>query len=202
MRPDVSLEHEAIDRKGFLAKAGLGAIGLASSGVLAEEAAAAVRSFGRPIFFHYYAFSHAPTVGGVSHAVAMGGSGRISHNDAAASGSYTHFDLEAPVPKPVLSSGTWKATSLNSLHLIGTWGDLAAGVVDLAIELHQDVPSQSVVQASLEIVSNIGSANLFVPGKDVGFTLTIPDAGYGPFTSFGAFPYAEGLTVFSVGAES
>jgi hypothetical protein len=180
----------------------VGAVGVASFGALAGEAAAAVGVYGRPIFFHYYAFGRGAPVGAVSHAVAMAGSGRVTHNSVVAAGSYTHFDLNASVPKPVLSSGTWTATRLVSLHLIGTWGALAAGVIDLEVELHEDVPGTTIWPASLEIVSNIGSAGLFVPGKDVGLTLTIPGAGYGPFVSFGPFPLAEGLTVFSVGSES
>jgi hypothetical protein len=194
---------ERISRRGFLAEAGVGAAAAASMSLVSGEAAAAILGFGRPIFFYFYAFSGAaPTADGVTHAVAMGGSGQITHNHVVAAGSYTHFDLEAPVPKPVLSSGTWRATRLVSLHLIGTWGELAAGEVDLEIELHDVVPDKTLWAASLEIVSNIGSADLFVPGKDVGFTLTIPTAGYGPFSSFGAFPLAEGLTVFSLGSGS
>lgn len=190
-----------LDRKSFLKKAGLGSVALASLPALAEAASAAEATFGRPIYFHYYAFSKAAVLAGVAHAVAMSGSGRITHNSLAAGGSYAHFDLAAPVPKPIISAGTWKGRRFGSLHLVGTWGDLAAGVLDMEIDLHQDSPTPAVVPATLELVSNIGSANLFVPGKDVGFTLAIPGAEYGPFTSFGAFPLAQGLAVFSVGME-
>ena len=192
---------ERLDRKSFLRKAGLGSAALASFPLLAEAASAAEATFGRPIYFHYYAFGKAAAVAGVAHAVAMSGSGRITHNSLVAGGSYVHFDLAAPVPKPVISAGTWKGRRFISVHLVGTWGDLAAGVLDMEIDLHQDAPTPDIVPATLEVVSNIGSANLFVPGKDVGFTLTIPGADYGSFTSFGAFPLAQGLAVFSVGTE-
>ena len=193
---------ERINRKRFLRRAGLGSIALGAFPALAEAAPAAERTFGRPIFFHYYAFSKAAVVAGVAHAVAMSGGGKVTHNNVVASGSYVHFDFAAPVPKPVLSSGTWTAKRFLSLHLIGTWGDLAAGVLDIEIELHQDAPAAALIPATLEVVSNIGSANLFVPAKDIGFTLTIPGADYGAFKSFGAFPLAQGLTVFSLGMES
>ena len=193
---------EGVDRKSFLRRAGLGSIALASLPALTEDASAAEHVFGRPVYFHYYAFSRAAVVVAVVHAVAMSGSGRVTHNNVVASGSYVHFDFATPVPKAVISTGTWKAKRFLNLHLTGTWGDLAAGVLDMEIELHQDSPSSAVIPATLEIVSNIGSANLFVPGKDVGFTLTIPGADYGPFKSFGPFPLAQGLTVFSLGRES
>jgi hypothetical protein len=193
---------ERLDRQRFLRRAGLGSIALASLPALTDNAFAAAQTFGQPVFFHYYSLSKAAVVNGVAHAVAMSGSGRVTHNDVLASGSYTHFDLAAAVPKPAITSGTWKAKRFLSLHLTGTWGTLAGGVLDMEIELQQVSPSPAVIPATLEIVANIGSADLFVAGKDVGFTLTIPGADYGPFESFGPFPLAEGLAVFSLGHES
>ncbi len=183
-----------MDRRKFLEKAGLGSIALGSLPVLAGTLA-------RPIWaadqtnFRFLSVSQANTIGGVQHRVNINGDGKITSGQVVGGGSFNHFN-NAPttVPKPLLAFGTWKAKQLVSFRLIGVYGALAAGVLEMEIDL---IPNGGpVTPAKVKVVCNIGSAGLDT-GEKEGATLTIPGAPFGPFA-----PVANAaLSIFTIGEE-
>jgi len=127
----------------------------------------------------------------------MNGNGKVTPSHVGGGGSFVHFDSapSAPIPKPIIASGTWKAKRLVSFELIGTYGSVAAGIAEMEVLLVQDLPSPAVIPATLEIICNLGIAGLLT-GEEEGFILTIPDAPFGPFIP--ATP-PNGITIFTTG---
>jgi len=153
-----------------------------------------------PVNFHFLAVSEAGTVDGVGHRVTMSGDGKITQGNVVGNGFFVQFNPAAPgVPKPVLSTGSWKAKSLISFKPIGTFGVQGAGVLDMVINL---VPVDGpVVEAILEVVCNIVAAGLNNPGKDEGFSLSIPGTIFVPGGAAGPFEPLNptlGISAFSV----
>ncbi len=62
-------------------------------------------------------------------------------------------------------------------------GPFSAGTVEMDVNLNRHFPSELVIPARLKVISNIGSAGI-TTGKPEGFTLTLPNAPYGPFIPF------------------
>jgi hypothetical protein len=187
-----------MNRRQLLEKVGLGS--LATASLLEALATPASADDGRPVNFHFQAVSQAGTVAGVGHEVIMGGDGMITQGNVVGNGFFVQFNPAAPgVPKPVLSTGSWKAKSLISFDLIGTFGVQGAGVLDMVIHL---VPVEGpVVEAILEVVCNIAAAGLANPGKDEGFSLSIPGTIFVPGGAAGPFvPLVPplGISAFSV----
>ncbi len=177
-----------INRRDFLKKAAVGsaAAALLPSFVSSLAPIARAASAPEPMTFHFAAVSKAPPVEGVEHRIAMSGNGLVTPGSVAAGGSFTHYDNSGlKDPKTILQSGDWKATGLVSFNLIGTWGNgpFSAGTVELDVDLNRQFPSKLVIPARLQVISNVGSGGL-TTGKPQGFTLTIPNAPYGPFTPF------------------
>jgi len=129
----------------------------------------------------------------------MNGTGMVTPLQVVAAGSFVHINNAAalPTPKPILGSGTWKAKRLLAFELIGTYGSLAAGEVEMKIHLVRDFPSSAVIPATLRMVCNLAPAGL-VTGEEEGFTLTIPGAPFGPFQP--TTP-PSGLTIFAASVE-
>jgi hypothetical protein len=111
----------------------------------------------------------------------------------------------------VVTSGTWKARQLINYKEIGTWGVIAAGIVELVIDMFQEIPSQTVIRgAKLKVVCNIAPAGLVNPsGETEGFALSLPGTDFsaggkpGPFVPFffaGAPVPFIGITIFSTSA--
>jgi len=178
-----------ISRRDFLKKAAVGtaAVALLPSFLNSLAPIARAASQPEPMTFHFAAVSKAPPVEGVEHRIAMSGNGLVTPGNVAAGGSFTHYDNTGlKDPKTVLQSGDWKATDLVDFNLIGTWGNgpFSAGTVEMDVNLNRQFPSELVIPARLKVIANIGSAGL-TTGKPQGFTLTIPNAPYGPFTPFG-----------------
>ncbi len=163
--------------------------------------------------FYFVANSKA-TLDKVQHRIAMSGTGTVSGSQVVGGGSFSHFlfnvsDTGAPGPPPykLVASGTWNATEVVSFKLIGNYGVLAAGVLEMNIVIVEQVPSQTVIPAILKVVCNLAPAKLVNIGADgsalkEGFTLTIPGTDFaeggkaGPFT---AFDPPSGLTLFTTG---
>ncbi len=178
-----------ISRRDFLKKAAVGtaAVALLPSFLNSLAPIARAASQPEPMTFHFAAVSKAPPVEGVEHRIAMSGNGLVTPGNVAAGGSFTHYDNTGlKDPKTILQSGNWKATDLVDFNLIGTWGKgpFSAGTVEMDVNLNRQFPSELVIPARLKVIANIGSAGL-TTGKPQGFTLTIPNAPYGPFTPFG-----------------
>jgi len=191
-----------MNRKEFFKTAGLGSIA-AATGFLGSMAPSAFAEGGTPVGFRFVSNSRTATVGGVRHLAQFNGDGLVTGAQAVASGSFNHVIDTSPVPKTIVASGTWKARSLIGLELIGTYGAIAAGILEMEIDL---VPSGGpVIPATLEVVCNLGAAGLFT-GEEEGFVLSIPGTDFVPGGAFGPFmpfvPVAggptSGLSVFNL----
>ena len=173
-----------MNRRVFLKAAGIGSTSLAAVPTLVTSASAASRIVG----FRFVSNSRTATVGGVRHTAQFNGDGRITPSEVEGGGVFNLYVDTSPVPKTIETSGTWKAKSLTSFNLIGTYGAIASGILQMDVHL---VPNGgSVVEAKLRVVCNIGAAGLNT-GEEEGFVLDIPGT---PFTAGGAFGPFEPFT--------
>jgi len=124
--------------------------------------------------------------------VALAGDGSVTPSNAEGGGLFTHWKNTGSPPFPIAAAGTWKARSLRSFNLIGTYGSLAAGVLDMDVDLVRDIPSKAVIPGRMKVVCNLGPANLHNPGVDEGVYLSVPAA------SLDFEPFGFGVTVFGV----
>jgi hypothetical protein len=180
-----------MDRQDFLKKAGVGSIGLASLGALAEVAwAEAGNDDGRTRFYFVALSGQASTLTG-GEAIAMSGCGDFDHG-VKGGGEFVHFDGRTIPSSHFIATGSWKAKRVLSFNEIGTWGTLIAGILELEIDvLPCDKPP--IEGATLKIVCNLSPAGLINnPFQQEGYTLTVP--GLAPFAPFTP---NIGLTVFS-----
>ena len=183
----------SINRRGFLRKAGLGAIALGSVPVLAETLA--TRAFAdeeTTTGFIFAAVSVGPTIDGVLHTVVMDGAGTITPSNVEGGGAFDHLNNAATAgfPRPFFAQGTWKAKRLVSFDVFGKYGLFTAGVLTMDVELRRELPSRLVVPASLQVVCNVP----FVPiltGKPEGFSLTVDGLAF--------HPSGMGITLFPPG---
>jgi hypothetical protein len=189
-------------RRDLLRRAGLGPIAAAALPSLLQLTASPVSAQAVPApaapapaldtDFYFTGLSSAGRVGGVEHWIAATGNGAIGGTTADGGGAFTHYDnLGVGLPKPILASGTWRATRLVSYKQVGTYGTLAAGVADLEVVLERVEPSPGLTRGRLRIVSNLSPAGM-VNGEPSGYTLTIA-GGPAPFRQLPA----AGMTVFS-----
>lgn len=181
-----------MERREFLKTAAVGSAALTGLPALVNSLVQPAWA-GDQTNFIFVVNSLAGDVAGVRHRIAMTGAGKATPSQVVGGGSFNHFDDLSLVPKSILASGTWKAKRLLSLNLIGTYGALAAGVLEMDVHLVPD--GGPVTPATLKFVCNIGAAGLST-GETEGITLAIPDAPFGPFLPFGV-----GLTVFTTGVE-
>ena len=186
-----------MNRREFLQKAGVASIALASLPELGHSLATSASADDKQTNFRFVSNSNAATIAGVAHRMLMNGTGKVTPSQVVAAGSFVHINNAPPVPKPILASGTWKAKSLVSFNLIGTYGSIAAGEIKMQIDLIVESPAPAIVPATLKVVCNLAPAGLFT-GEEEGFTLTIPGAPFGPFEP--TTP-PSGLSVFTTGVE-
>ena len=151
--------------------------------------------------FRFVSNSRTATVAGVRYLAQFNGNGKITPSKVVGGGRFNLVIDTSPVPKTIVASGTWKAKSLRSFSLIGTYGELAAGILEINVDL---VPDRGpVVEATLRLVCDLAAAGLDA-GEEEGFVLDIPGT---PFTlggTFGPFePYhpvpggpTNGLSIF------
>jgi hypothetical protein len=197
-------------RRNFLQKAAVGSASLASLTSVVNSLAAPVQADGQTNF-HFVAVSQAGPPGtptSPQHRFAMSGDGKITPSNVVGGGSINHFLFPGSIPPvggtplPLVGTATWKARSLISLDLIGTYGVFAAGILEMEINIIRD--GLPVLPATLKVVCNIGFAGLST-GQEEGFTLIIPG---GPFVPGGTFGPIEplvpalGITAFSTANES
>lgn len=185
-----------IGRRKFLKNAGIGSVALASLPGLGQ-ALAANTGGGNNTNWVVAAIEPGDTVNGIGYTIAFEGCGFVNSAMVVGQGSFVEFDnLSGVVPRTILASGTWKATSLINTTIIGTWGSLAAGIIEMEIKLVEDLPIPGVVVpgALLHITCNIPAAGLFNGTEEEGFELTIPDSPSGTFKP----PVIVGGTVFSI----
>src|SRR5438128_1360619 len=118
-----------ISRKQFLKKAGLGSITAASVlALLGTLATSASAQDPRPVRFRFVCVSRTATVNGVDYTAVLNGEGLIQDGVRVfAAGSYNIVNDASPVPKTIVSSGTWRGGRLVQFNLDGTYGAIAAG---------------------------------------------------------------------------
>lgn len=168
-----------MNRRGFLKNAGIRSAVLV--GVPSILTSAASPSVG----FRFVSNSRTATIGGARHLFMMNGDGKITESQVEGGGSINHVLDTSPVPKTLVGSGTWKAKDLTGFTLLGTYGALAAGIVDMVIHV---VPTGgSVFEAKLRVISNLAPAGIFT-GQEEGFVFDIPGT---PFTVGGIFGPAQ-----------
>ncbi len=189
-------------RREFLKKAAIGTAGLASFPILGSSLVRSVQAAGQTNF-HFVALSQGANVANVKHAMSMNGEGRIFDGGVQGGGAYVHYDDATSAPKSLLSTGKWEATSLLNTNWVGTYGVFVAGVVEMEANLLQEAPSAAVIPATVKVVCNLSVGALFNPNPNPppanlpeGYTVKIPDVGYGPFVPFQP---PIGITVFTTG---
>lgn len=190
------------DRRKFLKSVGLGWAAMASLPSLSRGKPLLIRPASGPdtggtTNWIFAAIENANFVNGIQFRVLLEGHGFITPSNSIGQGSYVEINNNTPVPHTILSSGTWKTTALDSASIIGTYGSLAAGKINMEINLVQDFPTAAVIPATLNLVCNIPAANLFT-GEDEGYFLTISGSPSGTF----APPVVVGGTVFSTENEA
>jgi len=172
-----------MDRREILKRAGLGSLALASFPMLATPALADDDQNGKRAFT-FVAVSKAGIVGGVDHWIIMEGTGRFHPEGGGVTGRgiFVHFNAAPPgTPKPILSSGRWKATKFVSYdHRIGTYGRIAPSILEVLVTLLPDAGTP-IKGATLRLICDVGPAGLDT-GEPEGYKLTIPGAPFGTFT--------------------
>ncbi len=188
--------RSAISRRRFLKAAGVGSATLASLPTLALTTGMPAWAEDRTNF-HFDCQGKGPTVvDAVAHRLAMAGEGTFHGPEVVGSGSFIHFNGLAtlPTPKPLLASGTWKATRLISFAPHGTYGVFEAGIARFEIELIRLIPSRAVIPATIKVVCSIGAGGPATDtGEEEGITLEVDGLTFEPLA---------GLTVFTTVVET
>lgn len=168
-----------MDRREFIKKAGLMSLVSAFILTLISTPAPPASAAGETNF-HFVSITQANTIDGVQHRINIAGTGKVSPGQVEAHGSFNHFNnMSTTVPKALLAFGTWKARRLVSFKQIGTYGALAAGVLEMEIDL---IPVEGpVTAAKLTVVCNLQAAGLFT-GLEEGPHLEVLGAPFGTFT--------------------
>jgi hypothetical protein len=169
--------------------------------VPARRAASAPES-SRRVGFRFVSNSRTATVEGVRYLAQFNGDGKITGSDVEGGGRFNVIVDTSPVPKTIVATGTWKAKKLVSFNLIGTYGAVAAGILEMKLDL---VPDEgSVVEATLRVACDLVAAGLD-SGEEEGFVLDVPGTQFTVGGTFGPFqPYhpvdggpTNGLSVFN-----
>ncbi len=100
----------------------------------------------------------------------MGGCGSVSADEVSGGGTFLHFDNATAVPRTILGTGTWRARKLTAFDVIGTYGELVAGIMEAKIRLSPAAGES--IPATLKVFCNIGPAGLNT-GHEEGFALKV-----------------------------
>src|SRR5262249_34684349 len=96
------------------------------------------------------------------------GDGLITRSAVEGGGVFNFVIDTSPIPKTIESSGIWKATRLTNFTLIGEYGAIAAGILQMDVHLVQN--QGPVLDAKLRVVCSIASADLDA-GEPEGYVL-------------------------------
>ena len=172
------------------------------SGNMTQTSVASASEGGSPVGFRFVSNSRTATVGEVRYLAQFNGNGKITPSNVLGGGRFNLVIDTSPVPKTIVASGTWKAKSLRSFTLIGTYGALAAGILEMNVDLVPDRGPK--VEATLRLVCDLAAAGLDA-GEEEGFVLDIPGTPFSQGGTFGPFePYhpvpggpTNGLSIFT-----
>ncbi len=183
------------NRRDFLKKSVIGGVALATVPTLLSKLPQVAHAAGAPNF-HFVVQSRHLTEGGFpKDFVGLSGDGSVTPSNVEGGGLFTHWRIASSLstkPYPIIGAGTWKATGLNSFTTIGSYGTLAAGVLDMNVDLVRDIPSKAVIPATMKMVCNIGAVPLVNDSLDEGVTLDIPAI------PLEFEPFGLGVTVFGI----
>ncbi len=157
--------------------------------------------------FTFVSFSQAaPLADGTVARDGMQGSGKfdVEAAEVEGGGSFVVFNQAAAgVPKPILLSGTWKATTFVSYTNtnaagvpFGSYDHIQAAILVLLVDLHLD-DGTVISGATLTLICNIGAAGAST-GQAEGYKLTIPGTPFGEFTPVLVPNAAGGTTPFGI----
>src|SRR5712692_4255940 len=159
-------------RRDFLKKAALTGIGLATVPILLNTIpSVAAEEEENTSGYHFVVVSRKS--GTPPDLVALEGNGGVTPSEATGGGAFTHFVPTGSPPFPIKAAGTWRPKKVNDFHLIGTYGTLAAGVLDMQVSLHREIPSRAVIPAHMKVVCNLGPAGLKNDALDEGVYLDV-----------------------------
>lgn len=187
-----------IDRREFLRKAGIGSLALGSLPALLDVFRLPALAQGEKGVM----FLSVDTAG--EHRLILGGTAWFDPSKGPASaagggGMFTHFRAVGSPPLPLVASGTWTARLLTEYKELGTYAGVAAGTVDLVIDLQRKRPSPARIPgAVLRVFCNLGPAGLST-GEIEGYTLSIPGTEFSAGGTPGTFrqipPGGTGVTI-------
>jgi hypothetical protein len=199
-----------MERRRLLRYLGLGPFGAALPGL--ANTPAVPSSGGAHRNFHLLAISAAGPQGGPAapqNQLLMSGHGTFNPAGPGATGGgfYVHFLFSgrAPFPGelalPVVASGTWRPRRVLGYWETATWGLEAAGSLEMAVDLFQQIPSKTVIaEMRLEILSNPPFAGLQIHDRRIGYTLSMGRdfSKGGKFGPFAPLDPPVGIAAFSV----
>ncbi len=167
-----------MNRKSFLKRAGAGSVAAASFPALFGTGAAFAGASNNHHVYVFVAFSQAPkTATGVVPRIGMQGAGTFDPGAGwvKGGGNYVLFDQATSIPRKLLASGEWEATSFVSYDTkkLGSYGTIQPGILTMLADLHGFASG-----ATLELICNVGAAGLFT-GEEEGWKLD--DTSFGTF---------------------
>ncbi len=188
-----------VNRREFVRRVGTGSIALASLPALLDMLKQPALAQGeRGVLF--LALDAAG-----EHRLVMGGTAWFDPSKGPASpasggGTFTHFQAVGNPPLPLVASGTWQARLLTNFREIGTYAGVAAGTVDLVIDIQRVRPSPALIRGGvLRVFCNLGPIGANT-GEIEGYTLSIPGTDFsaggtpGPFRQIPP-PGTTGVTI-------
>jgi hypothetical protein len=177
-------------RRDFLKKTAITGVGLATiPTILNSIPQVSAEEDENTSGYHFVVVSRKP--GTPPDLVALEGNGGVTPSEATGGGVFTHFVPTGSPPFPIKAAGTWRPKKVNDFHLIGTYGTLAAGILDMQVNLVRETPSRAVIPAHVKVVCNLGPAGLSNAGLDEGVYLDVDGLSFEPF--------GFGVTVFTPG---
>ncbi len=184
------MEKNGQSRRDFLKKAAITGVGLATIPMfMSTMPLVAAEEEDNTTGYHFVVVSRKS--GTPPDLVALEGNGGVTPSQATGGGAFTHFVPTGSPPFPIKAAGLWRPRHVNSFHLIGTYGTLAAGVLDMQVDLLREIPSKAVIPAHAKMVCNLGPAGLKTAGVDEGVYLDVDGLSFEPF--------GTGVTVFTPG---
>ncbi len=168
-----------MERRDFLKKAGISSTALAFLLIIGATPASPAWADDEQLSFNFTAVSQAATIDRVQHRLILVGAGNFDDWEVQGGGIFFHWDNASPVPQTIIATGTWKARRLVSFETVGRYGRTFASVLEMLVDLFPD-SGRPVRNVSLKVVCNVPQGG-FLTGQPEGFTLTIPDAPFGPF---------------------